>query len=455
MERNNKNNISGQKLFPLWVWVIAALFIMTAFWVLRNLQVERMIRKQNHSVSEIVIETLKYHAENNLFFPEAYIATLDSETLKQLNDSIFVNLKSLLTKKFIADSSNQDKIYKLKPYFIFPKNLDEYGNYVLTEHQMEELRQNILYLSQQVEKAVFETKREIGHDIERLNFWVTIWIGVIGFLGIFIPILANLLSVRHIEKEIDNAKTDIYRTEQKIDKAKPTLAKVDDLEKKVSNLEENINVAIKESNDAKDQAKTAKTESDNALKSANEAQKKVDDAKPTLSKVDDLADKITSIEGNIALAQSDSAKAKEDANAAMLKIGEVHMKSEEVEKNAKTIHNLLAATHAIGKLKNFEPGRFFYIKDHFAYLLKILEGIHNAFQSCNKDFDHNILKDSFGELAVGLYSLLKFNFIHNKSTGLIAEFVESINQSFEGDWSIDKYSENVSKLKQLIEKLKA
>jgi myosin heavy subunit len=455
MERDTKNDISSQRIFPLWVWVLAALFIMTAFWVLRNLQVERMIKKQNHSVSEIIIENLKYHAENNLFLPEAYKLTLDSVTLKQLNDSIFTNLQSLLTKKLIADGSIQDQTYNLKPYYILPKKMDEYGNYVLTEHQMEELRQNILYLSQQVEKAVFETKREIGHDIERLNFWVTIWIGVIGFLGIFIPILANLLSVRHIEKEIDNAKTDIYRTEQKIDKAKPTLEKVDDLEKKVSNLEENINAAIKESNDAKDQAKTAKSESDNALKSANDAQKKVDDAKPTLSKVDDLAVKITSIEDNIALAQSDSAKAKEDASDAMLRVNEVHKKSEEVEKDAKTIHNLLAATHTIGKLKNFEPGRFFYIKDHFAYLIKILESIHNTFQTCNNDFDHNILKDSFGELAVGLYSLLKFNFIHSKSTGLIAEFVESINQSFEGDWTIDKYSENVSKLKQLIEELKA
>lgn len=455
MEKDTKNDISSQRIFPLWVWVIAALFIMTAFWVLRNLQVERMIKKQNHSVTEIIIENLKYHADNNLFLPESYTITWDSLTIKQLNDSIFANLQTLLTKKLIAHGSIQDQTTKLKPYLILPKNMDEYGNYVFTEHQMEELRQNILYLSQQVEKAVLETKREIGLDIERLNFWVTIWIGVIGFLGIFIPILANLLSVRHIEKEIDNAKTDIYRTEQKIDKAKPTLEKVDDLEEKVHNLDESISLAIRESNDAKDQAKTAKSESDIALKSANNAQKKVEDAKPALTKVDDLAAKITSIEGGISLAQSDSANAKEMASAAMLQITEVHKKSEEVEKNAKTTHNLLSATHAIGKLKNFEPGRFFYIKDHFSYLIKIIESIHSTFQTCNNDFDHNILKDSFGELAVGLYSLLKFNFINSKTTSLIAEFVESINQSFEGEWTIEKYSENVSKLKQLIEDLKA
>ncbi len=46
-------------------------------------------------------------------------------------------------------------------------------------------------------------------------------------------------------------------------------------------------------------------------------------------------------------------------------------------------------------------------------------------------------------------------FLIQQSSGLIAEFGESINQSFEYEWTIDKYSENVSILKQLIEKLKA
>jgi hypothetical protein len=64
------------------------------------------------------------------------------------------------------------------------------------------------FLTKQVETEVNRSKEEIDRDIDRLNYWVTIWVGIIGFLGIFIPVIINIDISNNIRTAKDKADDD-------------------------------------------------------------------------------------------------------------------------------------------------------------------------------------------------------------------------------------------------------
>jgi hypothetical protein len=87
-----------------------------------------------------------------------------------------------------------------RPFFLFPESVDSSGNYKLTKAQLEDLKNHIVFLTNQVDKAVTQTKDEINKEIDRINTWVSIWIGVLGFLGVFIPIVINYKASEDIKE---------------------------------------------------------------------------------------------------------------------------------------------------------------------------------------------------------------------------------------------------------------
>lgn len=446
------------KKTPVWLrltgWLFLIIVLSVAFWMLRDVKVNRILEEKDSKISEVVLKSIKFHIENDIIIPETFIISFDTITKSEIKDSLVAYLKNVLLDKYIqTDSTVSSKIIPA-PYFLFPTNKEKDGTYRLTEKQLSELKQNILFLTNQVDKAVRETKDEISESINRLNMWVSIWIGVIGFLGIFIPILLNYQTSKNIDKELESAISKAEIAENKIDAAKPTLDKVDGIESKLTTLEGNINTAIFESNKAKEGAFSAKKDSDAASQTAKEAKKRIEDAEPILLKVDEIDAKAKALEENISEALINSSAAKEDARQAKGNANEALSKSEEAIKNSKSIDNLLITTNSISKLKNIDSSRLIHVTDKKGYLVKILESVHKSMKECADSFNHNIVVDSFQELIISLYSISKFDFIDHTSIENITGFIISVNGSLEAEWSIEKFKSNMTSLEDLIVNLK-
>lgn len=398
-EQTIKNGQQRTCKLPSWmrvtIWIIVILFLTTALWVFRDIQVEKILDNRQDQISDVILKSLKHHVENDIVMPESYIITFDTVSQSKLNDSLINYLRNVLLEKYIhGDSTDINKIIT-SPYFIFPSQPNEDGNYLLTEKQLAELKQNIIYLTSQVDKAVSETKKEISRDLDRLNLWVTWWIGIIGFLGIFIPILLNYQTSKKIDKELDSSVQNAKDANEKIDKAEPTLQKVDDIENRVNSIETNVNQALK-----------------------------------------------------------DLEKAKEDAGLAKDDMVEAKQKSETALSNSITVDKLLLLTNVIGKLKSIDASRLSGIKDRKGHLIRLLERIYESLKICDDNFNHSIIKDSFQELVKSLQTISIFGFIDHTAIDHITKYTILVDASFKGNWTLEKFIKGVEELKHLVDNLK-
>ncbi|WP_139327689.1 hypothetical protein [Zobellia uliginosa] len=214
--------------------------------VWRN-NVNELQLQQQKEVTEIIETSIENEVQNGSLLPEVVFISADSSRKQELTDSLLKQITTVLTDKYLYNRELSIDEITLKPFFILPNKPDSSGNYILTEKQLNELKAHIDFLTKQVEKEVDRTKEEVGRDIDRLNTWVSIWIGVIGFLGIFIPIVLNLdVSKRASEAKAysEMAKSDANKASERANKAldiinnaQPQIDKIDGLEEKVTNAD--------------------------------------------------------------------------------------------------------------------------------------------------------------------------------------------------------------------------
>ena len=156
-----------------------------------NVWIERVVNTKQEQVSQTIIKTINEQANQNLLLPEIVFINTDSIAKKQLTEAFKNELVTVLSKKYFTNEKVNPKETTFRPFFLFPESVDSLGNYMLTKAQLEDLKNHIVFLTNQVDKAVTQTKDEINKEIDRINTWVSIWIGILGFLGVFIPIVIN------------------------------------------------------------------------------------------------------------------------------------------------------------------------------------------------------------------------------------------------------------------------
>lgn len=227
-----KDVIPNSKKKPVWQslagWIILIIVLSVLFSMLRDVKVNRILEERETKISEVVLKSIKFHVENDIVIPETFIISFDTITKSEINDSLVSYLKNVLFDKYIeTDSIVNDNIITT-PYFLFPTNKEEDGTYRLTDKQLSELKQNIIFLTNQVDKAVHETENEISESIDKLNMWVSIWIGIIGFLGIFIPILINYQTSKNISEALKNSSAAKEDASQAKGNAQEALSKSED-----------------------------------------------------------------------------------------------------------------------------------------------------------------------------------------------------------------------------------
>lgn len=387
-------NITYRHLIVSITLVIVCVLAGVVIWQCR---LNTLQNRQQKEVSEIIANIIREQSKKDLLLPKIVFINVDSLAKKDLDEKLTTKITDLLTTKYLADDKTQFKDIDLKPFFVLPK-ADKQGNYILKESQLNELKNHIEFLTKQVDLEVDRTKEEVGKDIDRLNMWVTIWIGVIGFLGIFIPIIINIDTAKSAERAIEKsneAETKSIEAIGKINAAQSKIDKIEGIETKVSEVESKIDGIVSKVNEAE-------IKSNNIEKKASEASEKAENA---LNKT-------------------------------------------------KETESVLTAISAIGNLKDIDTTTLQYINNPIEVVAQTLHSIHSGLENCNNQSDNEVVKDCLRQLGVKLQLLTFFKFMKREQTDLTNVFVQTVSHKLNNDYDQEKFNEILVELKTLADKLK-
>jgi len=350
--------------------------------------INSLLSEQQKEVTEIIKTTIEHEAQKGKLLPELVFINADSTRKQELTDSLLSQITTILTEKYLHDRKLSVDDISLKSFFVLPNKPDNFGNYILTENQLNGLKAHIDFLTKQIEKEVDRTKEEVGRDIDRLNTWVSIWIGVIGFLGIFIPIVLNI-----------------------------------DVSKRASEAKEESGKAISES-------EKAKIDSEQASKEANEALGKINGAQSQIDKIDGLEEK------------AENANRKSDT---AIKKAETAL-SDTVE-----VKGNLSVILAINRLKEFSPQTLIQLnKDNVVqYFTSVLQAILKELKANEENFDSELMKNWLGQVAINSQNISLYRFINPEQTRLLNDYAELITNALD-NYSRQQFEQIVEGLEELI-----
>lgn len=252
-------------IIPMVVFVLLAIVVWQ--WRIGALE-----DKQRKEVSDIIHNVVQEQANKNLLLPQIVFINADSSQKNELNRRLIDEISTVLSKKYLTNDTTNFSDLELKPFYSLPNKPNKSGTYSLTETQITDLKNHLDFLTKQVDVEIDKAKEEVGRDIDRLNLWVTIWIGVIGFLGIFIPIIINIDTSKSAEKateksdsafaKAEDAITKITNAQTKIDKIDGIEARIETAESKIDGVETKAGIAEGKADEADKKANAAKSKSD-------------------------------------------------------------------------------------------------------------------------------------------------------------------------------------------------
>lgn len=209
-----------------------ALCVILFILIAGNSYIYYLVNKKEKDSTVIISNILTNAAKEKSLIPDIIIINKKDSSAVKLDSSLKKNLIEFLSKKFASDTPNSNKVFDIKPYLTTTDLKDE-----------DKIIKHIEFLSNTVKEAVEDSKRNIDTEISKVNTWVTIWIGVIGFLGIFFPLIINLKSLdelKTIKAKSKEAKKNADDAKEKLDKYKPHLDSLPENMGKVAGFEKTI-----------------------------------------------------------------------------------------------------------------------------------------------------------------------------------------------------------------------
>jgi hypothetical protein len=376
--------------FPMVVFVLLAIVV----WQYR---LSVLKDRQQKEVSSVIHNVVQEQAKKNLLLPKIVFINSDSSAKMELNDKLIEQISSVLTKKYLANDTTKFNDIELKTYFVLPTTKNINGSYNLSEAQLTELSQHLEFITKQVDLAINSSRDEIANDINRLNTWMTLWIGIIGFLGIFIPIIIN----------IDTSKS----------------------------------------------AEKATEKSEAAFTKAGEAITKIDNAQTKINKIDGIESRIQTAEGKIGGIETQADAAEIKSTAADAKAKDAAEKANEALVQSINTESILAAIHAIGNLKNIDINTLQYITKPMSVIIKTLSSIHSGLTNCINQTDHPVVKDCLRQLGVRLQLLTFFKFMKHNNTELVNNFSGIVSDKLNNNYSKQNFEAILTELKTLADNL--
>lgn len=384
---NNSSQKAYDHIFKRVGYIALLCFIVFAIWKLGNVWIERVVNTQQEQVSQTIINTINEQANQNLLLPEIVFINADTIAKKQLTKSFKTEIISLLSKKYLTNEKVNPKDVNFQPFFVFSESADSSGNYKLTKAQLEDLKNHIVFLTNQVDKAVTQTKDEINKEIDRINTWVSIWIGVLSIFGTIIPLFYNYKNnedLKKIKEEAGEAKDKSEKAHNLIETHREDLAKVKEVSKDLATIKTDFD-------GFKNEVETAKVSSREALGVANNA----------------------------------------------------NIKATKVEK-------LISTLNDVSKIKDLDASFLLYNDRPFETLKSYLTEIHSNLSNCSDLCNDPIIKDVLRQLALRIHLLSISGFIKNpRIFELLNQFALDLSNRIGQPFTVETYNEAIDLLNTL------
>lgn len=388
---NNSSQKAYDHIFKKVGYIALLCFIVFAIWKLGNVWIERVVNTQQEQVSQTIINTINEQANQNLLLPEIVFINADTIAKKQLTESFKTEIVSVLSKKYLTNEKINPKEITFQPFFVFPESADSSGNYKLTKSQLEDLKNHIVFLTNQVDKAVTQTKDEINKEIDRINTWVSIWIGVLSIFGTIIPLFYNYTNnedLKKIKEEAGEAKDKSEKAHNLIETHREDLAKVKEVSKDLATIKTDFD-------GFKNEVETAKVSSTEALGVANNA----------------------------------------------------NVKATKVEK-------LISTLNDVSKIKDLDASFLLYNDRPFETLKSYLTEIYNNLSNCSDLCNDPIIKDVLRQLSLRIHLLSISGFIKNpRIFELLNQFALDLSNRIGQPFTVETYNEAIGLLNVLNENL--
>ena len=388
---NNSSQKAYDHIFKRVGYIALLCFIVFAIWKLGNVWIERVVNTQQEQVSQTIINTINEQANQNLLLPEIVFINADTIAKKQLTESFKTEIVSVLSKKYLTNEKINPKEITFQPFFVFPESDDSSGNYKLTKSQLEDLKNHIVFLTNQVDKAVTQTKDEINKEIDRINTWVSIWIGVLSIFGTIIPLFYNYKNnedLKKIKEEAGEAKDKSEKAHNLIETHREDLAKVKEVSKDLATIKTDFD-------GFKNEVETAKVSSTAALGVANNA----------------------------------------------------NVKATKVEK-------LISTLNDVSKIKDLDASFLLYNDRPFETLKSYLTEIYTNLSNCSDLCNDPIIKDVLRQLSLRIHLLSISGFIKSpRIFELLNQFALDLSNRIGQPFTVETYNEAIGLLNVLNENL--
>jgi hypothetical protein len=377
-------NIEPKKWYRCNYRVIGfALCVILFILIAGNSYIYYLINQKKKDSTELISNILTNASKEKSLIPDIIIISKNDSSPVKLDSTLKKDLIEFLTKKYATNSPNSDKVFNIKPYLSSTDIKDE-----------DKIVKHIEFLVNTVNNAVEESKNNIDNEISKINTWVTIWIGVIGFLGIFFPLILNLKSL----DELKNVQS--------------------------------------ESKEAKSDAKEAKKDSDDAKKSLDKYKTQLDGLPKLMEKVEEFDKTI---------------------HEQKKRIGNIDITATNAETKSTNTEKLLYTLNMVFKLKDIDGTFLMHMhkKEPLKILVKYLEEIHKELSDKSVDFKHPFVFDALRQLALRLYILAPYPFISKENMTLFNNLSEFITVRLETEITEDSFKEIQYKFNSLIATLKS
>jgi uncharacterized coiled-coil protein SlyX/tetrahydromethanopterin S-methyltransferase subunit G len=394
--------------------IVSSIVLIVAICYLKHWHVESEIEEHDKKIESTINSIVKDNIRNQ--YPALYLPHICMDTLviqKEDNDSI-INISKLfdeelneietrVTDYFVEYYRKQDSICKAEsvvPFIIYPTEKDNNGNVVIQPKDLENIKKHIEFLTSEVEKAVSDIKQELSYDIDRLNLWTSVWIGVLGLLGTIFPLFIQFQS----NNKLKDFQKNIAKQEESLKNSEKDLRK--DFRDQFQTYETKIDGASKASNEAISKSNDAKNRSDQVINELSKVEnktalqdEKINQFSETLSSLQsDLQSKeesVSLLNENVKRSNEELVVVRETATAAKTN-SEIAMKS------SRELKSIVFLSNNLGNLKQMD-----FYKDHLygkkieSYLSLIFQKIKNSLSEYkieyNSDFD-DLFKGLVGDM---------------------------------------------------------
>lgn len=340
-----------------------------------------------------VQENITRHINDHLFENNT-ILLLNNDSIV-INNKVLSKLKNYLSTKYLnRDTIAYDSTIQL---FELHEFKNQNGQYVLSEKQLNSLKYYIQYIEKKIEQSIELNRTELDRDINRLNWWISLWIAAIGALGIFVPILINFNIANRVDK-LSEKTDDINKTNDLVNKnLSDSSDKLDKIDGSVTKLEDEIKY------------------------------------------IETIAAKLNAAEARLTNIESTSTEAESKSKIA-------HDKAEKTE----LILQLVSSIQALGYL---DPEHLIRISHPIDYLKKALSTIHTRLSSCNKYYQERILNNNLVQLGLTLHTLSYYKFATPSIVRNLNEYSKKIENYFSSAQTQESYLTLVQELDDLVNSL--